>query len=103
MIVTVVDIQVRSEFVDEFIEATRENHKKSVSEPGNLRFDFLQDKADPSHFFLYEAYESEEAAANHKRTDHYKRWKERVEEYMERPRRGTQTRVIEPERLRDWK
>ncbi|AFK08271.1 hypothetical protein Theba_2672 [Mesotoga prima MesG1.Ag.4.2] len=51
MIVTVVDIQVKSEFLDKFIEATRENHKKSVSEPGNLRFDFLQDKADPSHFF----------------------------------------------------
>ncbi|MBN2218862.1 MAG: antibiotic biosynthesis monooxygenase [Kosmotogaceae bacterium] len=103
MLVTLVDIQVKGEFVKKFIEATRDNYKKSVREPGNLRFDFLQDEADPCHFFLYEAYESEEAAANHKNTDHYRLWKERVEEYMKNPRKGTKTRVIEPVELHNWK
>jgi autoinducer 2-degrading protein len=103
MIVTVVDIYVKSERIDEFIEATTLNHKSSAMEEGNLRFDFLQDRSRPNHFLLYEAYESEEAAAQHKKTDHYLKWKSTVEGWMERPRTGTQTNVIEPSDAASWK
>ena len=44
------------------IEATAENHKNSIQEPGNLRFDVLQNTEDPVRFVLYEAYETETAA-----------------------------------------
>jgi (4S)-4-hydroxy-5-phosphonooxypentane-2,3-dione isomerase len=68
MIVTCVYIHVRSEAVNSFIEATIANHKESVIEPGNLRFDLIQQADDPGRFMLYEAYESEESAAAHKNT-----------------------------------
>ncbi len=103
MIVTVVDIYVKSERIDEFIEATTLNHKSSIMEEGNLRFDFLQDRSRLNHFLLYEAYESEEAAAAHKKTDHYLKWKNTVESWMEKPRTGIQTNVIEPSGIASWK
>ncbi|VFN00726.1 MAG: Quinol monooxygenase YgiN, partial [Candidatus Kentron sp. G] len=71
MIVTCVTVSVKSENIGDFIEASRKNHEGSIKEPGNMRFDVLQSKDDPSRFLLYEAYENEESAAAHKRTEHY--------------------------------
>jgi autoinducer 2-degrading protein len=68
MIVTLVHVWVNEPFVEDFITATIENHKQSVKEPGNLRFDLLREAENPVKFVLYEAYESEEAAAAHKST-----------------------------------
>jgi len=64
MIVTCVYIHVNPDAVQRFLEATVENHLESVKEPGNLRFDLIQQVDDPCQFMLYEAYESDEAAAN---------------------------------------
>lgn len=46
----------------------------------------LQSKEDPTRFLLYEAYESDEAAAEHKKTAHYLSWRDAVESSMARPR-----------------
>ena len=43
MIVTCVYINVKSDEVDSFIDATVANHLESVREPGNLRFDLVQE------------------------------------------------------------
>lgn len=103
MIVTIVSIDVKSEFLDDFIEATNENHLNSVSEPLNLRFDLLQDKNNPNHFILYEAYESEEGAVAHKQTAHYLKWRETVEPWMAKPRTGTPCNVVSPKDLKKWR
>ncbi len=63
MIVTCVYVHVKPEAVNDFIEASVMNHKGSVKEPGNLRFDFVQQADDPCRFMLYEAFESEEACS----------------------------------------
>ncbi len=68
MIVICVYVHVKSEEVDSFIDATVCNHLESVRETGNLRFDLIQDATDPCRFMIYEAYESEAAAAYHKTT-----------------------------------
>jgi autoinducer 2-degrading protein len=101
MIVTAVTIYVKPEHADDFIEATRLNHEGAVKEPGNMRFDVLRCKDDPSRFLLYEAYESEEAAAAHKKTKHYLRWKAEVEPWMNAPRAGVTHRVVFPAG-REW-
>lgn len=88
MQVMLVHVQVKPEHIHEFIEATRENHEASIREAGNRRFDVLQSSEDPGQFILYEAYASGEDAAAHKQTTHYLRWRERVAEWMEEPRRG---------------
>ena len=97
MIVTTVLVRVKPDRIDDFIEATRKNHEASVQEEGNMRFDVLQQKDDPESFLLYEAYESDEKAAAHKETAHYREWKETVADWMARPRKGIPYRAIAPE------
>ena len=96
MVVTAVMVHVRSDHVDDFIEETARNHAASVEEPGNTRFDVLQSEEDPARFLLYEAYDSKQAAAAHKDTEHYKRWRERVADWMAEPRQGIKYTGIRP-------
>lgn len=96
MIVTLVHIRVKEQFVDEFIRATIDNHENTLKEPGNIRFDFLSDANDKTKFVLYEVFESEEAVAAHKTTAHYIRWRDAVVEWMAQPREGIRHLVICP-------
>jgi autoinducer 2-degrading protein len=97
MHVTIVQVQVRPEHVQDFIAATRANHLGSVQEPGNRRFDVLQSAEDPTRFVLYEAYASGEAAGAHKRTAHYMKWRDAVAPWMAAPRAGTNYKGLYPE------
>lgn len=96
MVVTLVKVHVKSDHIDDFIKATIENHENSVKEKGNRRFDILQSPEDPSLFHLYEAYENESDAAEHKKTGHYLAWRAAVEPWMEKPRQGFPFKVIRP-------
>ena len=96
MTVTLVHVYVKPEFVQAFIDATRRNHELSVKEPGNLRFDILQDVTDPGKFVLYEAYETEESVAAHKETPHYLAWRDRVALWMAKPREGVRHKLLFP-------
>ena len=102
MIVTCITVYVKEGHFDDFLRATEENHNASVKEPGNLRFDLLQCNNDPSRFFLYEAFKTEEAAAAHKKTAHYLKWKETVAGWMAKPREGVPHKVLRPKDLKDW-
>lgn len=96
MITTIVHVYVKPEFIEEFIEATQKNHDHSVKEPGNIRFDVLQDGQNPTKFVLYEAYKSEEFAAAHKETMHYLSWRDSVAPWMARPREGIKHKLLFP-------
>lgn len=97
MQVTIVQVKVKPEHIDAFIRACRDNHLASVAEPGNRRFDVLQSSDDPSRFVLYEAYASADAAAAHKQTAHYLRWRDTVAPWMATPRHGTHYLGLYPE------
>ena len=88
MHVTLVHVHVKPAHIDDFIVATRLNHEASIQESDNCRFDVLQSPENPGHFILYEAYNSAEAAAAHKQTDHYLAWRDKVAEWMAEPRQG---------------
>ncbi len=96
MIVTFVHVWVKEDRIEDFKEASTANHMESIKEPGNLRFDVLQDDADPAKFVLYEAYESEEASAEHKNTAHYLTWRETVADWMAQPRQGIKHTILAP-------
>jgi len=102
MIVTCVYIHVKPDEIDRFIDATTENHNESIRETGNLRFDLIQQADDPCRFMLYEAYESEAYAADHKKTAHYLKWRDMVNDYMAEPRYGVKYNIIEPNDLTRW-
>ncbi len=103
MIVTIVSIWVKEPFIENFIVATLDNHQQSLLEPGNLRFDFLRHQQEPNRFTLYEVYRSEQDARDHKKTEHYQRWKTKVEAWMEKPREGIPHTVIAPVDQNLWK
>lgn len=102
MIVNCVYINVLPGTINDFIEASAENHRESVKEAGNLRFDIIQQADDPCRFILYEAYESDEAASIHKTTAHYAKWRDTVAGFMAEPRRGVKHNIIQPNDRKKW-
>lgn len=97
MHVTLVEINVKSDRVGEFLTVFRANHLGSVQEPGNLRFDVLQDEQIPTRFYIYEAYRDAQAVADHKQTPHYLRCVEQLEPLMTGPRKKTNFIGLLPE------
>ncbi|WP_312951623.1 (4S)-4-hydroxy-5-phosphonooxypentane-2,3-dione isomerase [Superficieibacter sp.] len=96
MHVTLVEINVHDDKVEQFIDVFRQNHLGSVQEAGNLRFDVLQDPDAPTRFYIYEAYEDEQAVAFHKTTPHYKACVEQLEPLMSSPRKKTVFKGLMP-------
>jgi len=94
MIATLVYVNVKPECVEAFKEITCYNHDNTRKEPGNVRFDVLQANGDVTKFVLYEVFVDEEAAAAHKNTEHYLKWRESVADYMATPRSATATTPI---------
>jgi autoinducer 2-degrading protein len=92
-----VHIYVKDESISAFINATLENARNSIKEPGVARFDMLQDRNNPSHFILCEVYRSEEDPKKHKETQHYQSWRDQVTDMMTEPRRGIQYVNLFPE------
>lgn len=97
MFVVHVHVNVKSQFVEAFKEATLENASSSVNEPGIARFDVLQQEDDHTCFVLVEVYRSVEASAAHKETAHYLKWRDAVAEMMAEPRKGIKYTNLFPE------
>ncbi len=72
MFVQLVHIRIKPGRIAEFLKVFRENFDGTRQEPGNYRFDVLQDPDDEHHFVIYEAFEDKAAVDAHRRTDHYK-------------------------------
>lgn len=87
MNVTLVEINIKPERVDEFLEVFRANHEGAIKEPGNLRFDVLQDPDVNTRFYIYEAYQDEAAVLAHKQTPHYLACVEKLDDMMSEPRK----------------
>ena len=102
MIITCVHVKVLPGKVDEFAEAIAENYRGTITEPGNIRFDVLQQSDDPCRFMIYEVFESEDAVRLHKETPHYLKWRDTVQEWMAGPRMGIRYSVIEPSDRSLW-
>src|SRR5438876_1803866 len=96
MLIVQVYVQVKPEFVEAFREATVANARNSVQEAGIARFDVLQQSDDPTRFLLVEVYRTPEDTARHKETEHYKIWRDTVEEMMAEPRRSVKFTNVFP-------
>jgi (4S)-4-hydroxy-5-phosphonooxypentane-2,3-dione isomerase len=95
--IVIVRVHVKPEFVNGFIDASKENAKNSVKEPGIIRFYVVQKADDPTIFNLIEVYKTPDDQLKHRETDHYKIWKEKVEKMMAEPREGVKFINIFPE------
>lgn len=97
MLVVHVHVHVKPECVEAFRQASVENARHSVEEPGIARFDVLQQADDPTRFVLVEAYRTPEAPAQHKDTAHYKAWRDAVADMMAEPRISVRYANVYPE------
>ena len=86
MLIVHVHVRVKADAVDTFRQATLDNARHSVQEPGVARFDVCQQQDDPTRFVLVEVYRTPEAPAAHKETAHYKTWRDTVASMMAEPR-----------------
>ncbi len=86
MLIVQVHVHVKPEFIDAFKQASIENARNSVQEPGIARFDVLQEADDPARFVLVEVYRTAGAPAAHKETEHYAAWRDGVAGMMAEPR-----------------
>lgn len=101
LLIVHVDIAVVPDELDAFLAATQQNAVASRDEPGIVRFDVLHDRAEPTHVVLVEIYRDEAAAAAHKDTSHYQRWRDTVAPMMARPRGATRYVNTSPDDS-DW-
>lgn len=102
MYVVCVYVHVKPENREDFIATTLKNAANTIREPGNLRFDVIQESDDPDQFMLYEVYRDEDAMQAHKATPHYAAWRDAVAAWMAEPRRGVKHKSIFPEKTEQW-
>ena len=97
MLIVHVHVHVKPESVEEFRQATIENARASVQEPGIVRFDVMQSQDDATRFVLTEVYRTPEAAVAHKETAHYAKWRDAVESMMAEPRQRALYNAVFPD------
>lgn len=97
MFIVHVHVHVKPEYVDAFCEATLENARNSVQEPGIARFDVVQQLDDPTRFVLVEVYRTPDDPVRHKETTHYHTWRDTVAEMMAEPRTSAKYANVYPD------
>jgi len=102
MLIVHVHARVSPGRAGDFLAATVVNARASLAEPGVLRFDVIQDQADPDHVVLVEVYRDAEASAAHKLTPHYAAWRDAVAEMMAQPRESVRYSAVFPVSSQGW-
>ena len=97
MFIVHVFVHVKPDRIEDFKQATLENARNSVLEPGIARFDVVQQIDDPTRFILVEVYRTPEDPARHKETTHYQKWRDTVENMMAEPRTSIKLNNIYPD------
>lgn len=96
MLIVLVEVHVIESGIAAFKEATLENARASLREPGIARFDVIQQNDDPARFVLVEVYRDEAAPAAHKQTAHYEKWRDAVAPLMASPRTSRKFTNVAP-------
>ena len=96
MFVLCVAVHVKEPHLEAFVAAILENASGTRREPGNVRFDVLEQEQDSCRFLLYEVYRTFEDFTAHQKTPHYLEFKETVADWMAEPRVGVRYRNLFP-------
>jgi len=70
----VVNIRVKPESVEAFMQRLNENASAARKEPGCRQFDVLVDPKDKTKVMLYEVYDDDRAFETHQQTPHFKKY-----------------------------
>jgi autoinducer 2-degrading protein len=97
MLALLVAVKVKPEMRTKFLEAIEDDAVCSArDEPGCLRFDVLQDHADPNHFFFYEVYRDDKALEAHRAAPHYARWRQVASDVLAEPTQPSRCTTVFP-------
>ena len=66
--------KIKREHLSEYLESMRAYAAVCVAEPGCVRYEVLQDLAEPTVVCLVEVFRDAEAFAAHQRSEHHDRW-----------------------------
>ena len=88
---------IKPDQVEAYKAATLENARKTIIEPGVIRFDVFQDTNNPSHFSLFEAYQDLAARDTHLQTEHFLKWKDVYLQTQERKGNGDEFNALFPD------
>jgi quinol monooxygenase YgiN len=100
MLVAIIDVHVKPEYIESFKTAILDNATNSIKESGVARFDVYQQTDDPTRFKLVEIYKTENDVARHRETSHYARWRDTVAEMMAEPRTRITYSILHPHETR---
>ena len=70
----VVNIRIKPESVEAFMQRLKENASAARKEPGCKQFDVLVDPKDKTKVMLYEVYVDDKAFETHQQTPHFKKY-----------------------------
>ena len=102
MFIVHIHVRVKEGQEDAFRQATIENARESMKEPGVEYIEVLQHMEDSTRFVLVEAYKSPEASAKRKETNAYQAWRDRVVKMMAEPRASARYLNVFPGDI-EWK
>ena len=97
MFIVHVFVHVKPDQVEGFRNATLENARNSIQEPGIARFDVIQQQDDPTRFVLVEVYRTPDDPARHKETTHYQKWRDAAADMMVEPRTSVKYTNVFPD------
>ena len=84
MYVVIAPIQIKAGSKEQFIKEIIDDARGSVNnEPGCLRFDVVQDAAEPNRIWLYEVYKDEAAFQAHTQAPHYIKFRDATSDLRE--------------------
>ena len=72
--VLVVNIRIKPESVDKFMQGLKANAREARKEPGCKQFEVLLDPKDSAKIMLFEVYDDEKAFEAHQATPHFKKY-----------------------------
>lgn len=85
MLTVLVSIIIKSDHMQAFTEATIQDLRASLQDPGVLHFELLRESDDSTRFLLHEVYESRDAGLQHIEMDHFKKWQSTIKPMIVEP------------------
>ncbi|MDP8078543.1 (4S)-4-hydroxy-5-phosphonooxypentane-2,3-dione isomerase [Phocoenobacter skyensis] len=99
MFAMLVEINIKEDKEEEFLEVFERNQVGTRQEEGNLRFDVLRDTEIRTRFYAYEVYKDQNALEEHRKTPHYHRCVQELESIMTGSRSKKIFEWVMPENL----
>jgi autoinducer 2-degrading protein len=93
----IVSVHMKPEYRDQILKGAFEDARGSQhDEPGCLRFDVVQDDADPNKIYFYEIYRDDEAFQAHLKAPHFPAWGNLPKEWFAEPTTVIRGQTISP-------